>query len=75
MMKKSSTAYLLWFLCLFGLFGIHRFYAGNYITGVIWLVTGGLFLIGQLIDLVLISGMIDRSNLRFERDVEQVLQR
>jgi TM2 domain-containing membrane protein YozV len=73
-MKTSGIAYLLWFLVLFGLCGIHRFYAGRPITGVIWLLTGGVFLIGQLIDLVLIPGLIARSNLKFQRDVQQVLR-
>ena len=57
-MKRSSTAYLLWFLGIFGLLGLHRFYLGRHWTGLLWLVTGGLCGLGALIDLVLIPSMV-----------------
>ncbi len=63
-MRSTGTAYLWWLLCLFAVCGIHRFYAGKTVTGVIWLLTGGLFAVGQIIDLFLIPGMIDRANTR-----------
>ncbi len=63
-MKSNPIAYLLWLLSFFGLFGIHRFYNGKWITGIIWFLTGGLFLIGQLVDLFLIPLMTQRANFR-----------
>jgi TM2 domain-containing membrane protein YozV len=54
--KTHSTGlgYLMW---VFGFVGIHRFYYGKPITGVIWLLTGGLLLIGWIVDLFLIPSM------------------
>jgi TM2 domain-containing membrane protein YozV len=40
-----------WILLTFlGVFGIHRFYMGKWISGIIYLLTGGLFLIGYIYD-------------------------
>ncbi len=63
-MLSTGIAYLLWFGCLFGLCGIHRFYAGKVVTGLLWLFTLGLLGIGQLIDLFLIPSMIAQANAR-----------
>ncbi len=49
-----GIAYLLWLLCLVGVCGAHRFYTGRWVTGIIWLLTGGLLLFGQIVDLLLI---------------------
>ncbi|MBD3192887.1 MAG: NINE protein [Candidatus Heimdallarchaeota archaeon] len=35
-----------------GALGIHRFLKGYILSGIVWLLTGGLFLIGWLIDLI-----------------------
>ncbi len=63
-MKSTAGAYLLWCLGLCGFTGIHRFYAEKWLSGLLWLFTGGLLFIGQLIDLILIPGMIREANLR-----------
>lgn len=39
---------------LIGLAGVQRFYVGRVWTGILWLVTGGLFGIGQLYDVVML---------------------
>lgn len=42
---------LAWILLTFlGLLGIHRMYMGKWISGLLYLVTGGLFVIGYLYD-------------------------
>ncbi|QDU33723.1 TM2 domain protein [Poriferisphaera corsica] len=56
---STPTAYLLWCLCFIGLCGIHRFYSGRWVTGIIWILTGGLLLIGQIIDLFLIPSQCE----------------
>jgi TM2 domain-containing membrane protein YozV len=61
-MYTTGVAYLLWLGCFLGFCGLHRFYVGKPITGLLWLFTGGLLLIGQFIDLFLIPGMVDRAN-------------
>jgi TM2 domain-containing membrane protein YozV len=61
-MYTNGMAYLLWLPGLIGFCGIHRFYLGRPITGLIWFFTAGLLFIGQFIDLFLIPGQVDEAN-------------
>lgn len=63
-MKSKPVAFLLWCLCLTAICGIHRLYMGKYVTGILWFLTLGMFGIGQLIDLFLISDRVDIANNR-----------
>lgn len=61
--RQVAVGYLLWMACIpFGICGIHRIYAGRYFTGVLWLLTGGLCGVGQLVDLLFLPRMIDDHN-------------
>jgi len=52
-----------WILLTFlGVFGVHRFYLGKWISGLIWFFTGGLFLLGYLYDYWTLNEQIDEVN-------------
>jgi TM2 domain-containing membrane protein YozV len=59
---SQAVGYLLW---LIGFTGSHRFYFGRPISGTIWFLTLGLFLIGWIVDLFLIPSMDREADLRF----------
>jgi TM2 domain-containing membrane protein YozV len=59
---SSGTAFLLWLACALGLCGIHRFYLGKPVTGILYLLTFGIFGVGQLVDLFLLRGMVRETN-------------
>ena len=62
-MKSIFVAYLLWLIGLGGILGFHRFYLGRWVSGLLWFFTGGLFLIGALVDLLLVPEMVRVENL------------
>ena len=52
-----------WLLLVFlGVFGIHRFYMGKWISGIIWLCTGGLLTLGWLYDFWTLNQNISEQN-------------
>ncbi len=52
-----------WILLVFlGIFGVHRMYMGKWLTGILYLCTGGVFLIGYIYDLWTINDQITLIN-------------
>jgi TM2 domain-containing membrane protein YozV len=52
-----------WILLTFlGVFGIHRFYMGKWISGILYLCTGGLFFLGVLFDFWTLNEQVDERN-------------
>lgn len=61
---SKGWAFLLWMACLMGACGIHRFYLKKPWTGLIYLLTFGLFGIGQIIDLFHLGDMVKLADLK-----------
>ena len=53
--KKKGTALLLCCLGIIGIGGIHYFYVGRYIMGILYFCTCGMFFIGTIIDIIKIA--------------------
>lgn len=53
--SHKSRAVALVLALFLGFWGIHRFYAGKILTGIIWLLTGGFFFIGWIYDIIKIA--------------------
>lgn len=52
-----------WLLLAFlGIFGLHRFYIRKWLTGLLYLVTGGLLGIGYLYDLWTFNSQVNEAN-------------
>jgi TM2 domain-containing membrane protein YozV len=62
--QKGDLDYTLtWILLTFlGLFGIHRFYMGKWISGFVYLITFGIFGLGYLYDLWTLNEQVSLIN-------------
>lgn len=66
MRRSLALSYLLW--GLIGLTGAHRFYLRSYGLGFLYLLTGGLFGVGWLVDAFLLPGRVDAVNRQLEAE-------
>ena len=58
--KDYTIAWVL--LTFLGIFGVHRMYLGKWLSGLVYLLTGGIFLLGVLYDYWTLNGQIDAIN-------------
>ncbi len=54
--RELWIAYILWFF--FGLVGVHKFYLNKMGWGILYMLTGGLFVIGWLVDLFTLPSQV-----------------
>lgn len=53
--KQPKNKWTAFFLCLFlGIFGIHKFYEGKVLLGIVYFFTMGLFTVGVVVDLIVL---------------------
>lgn len=62
--RRGDHSYTIaWLLLTYlGVFGIHRFYMGKWLTGLVYLLSGGVFGLGLLYDLWTLNAQIDEAN-------------
>jgi TM2 domain-containing membrane protein YozV len=63
-MCELWLAYLLWLFGGCGALGLHRFYLRKFGTGILWLCSGGLCMVGSIYDLVNMRRLVDEANWR-----------
>jgi predicted transcriptional regulator len=63
-MYSVGLAYLLWLVSGFGVLGFHRFYLGKIPTGLLWMCTGGLGMLGSIYDFLTLPGQVREANIR-----------
>ena len=61
-MRSLTLSYLLALLGFAGLAGVHRFYLGKPVTGLIWFFTGGLGGLGTIYDLLTMESQVAEAN-------------
>ena len=63
-MYSVGIAYLLWLFSGCGALGFHRFYLGKIPTGVLWMFTGGMAMIGSIYDFFTLPRQVREANIR-----------
>ena len=63
-MPKKNAAAVFWLDMFFGFLGVHRFYLGHIGLGLVYLFTGGLFMVGAIVDLFIAWKITRKENVR-----------
>jgi TM2 domain-containing membrane protein YozV/predicted transcriptional regulator len=63
-MYSVGIAYLLWLVSGFGALGFHRFYLGKIPSGILWMCTGGLGMVGSIFDFLTLPAQVQEANIR-----------
>ena len=70
MLKRELwITYLLWFFL--GLIGVHKFYLNKFGWGILYILTGGIFLIGWIVDLFTIPMQVRAYNEQIDKMIQQ----
>ena len=64
-MFSTGLAYILWFIGGCGALGFHRFYLGKTPSGLLWLFTGGLGMVGAIYDFFTLTEQVREANIRY----------
>lgn len=67
----TGLSYLFWLISFAGVAGLHRFYLGKPVSGLVYLVTWGVFGVGTILDGIRMPALVRRA--RLERRIEQLL--
>ncbi|MCL2267177.1 MAG: TM2 domain-containing protein [Treponema sp.] len=63
-MYNTIVAYILFFISGFGALGFHRFYLGKIGTGLLWMFSGGMAMIGSIYDFFTLPRQVKEANIR-----------
>ncbi len=67
-MKSLLLTYLLWLIG--GLVGVHKFYLGRPIVGLLYFFTGGIFVVGWVVDFFTLPRQVHVANLLRQNQTE-----
>ena len=65
-MYSVGIAYFLWLISGCGALGFHRFYLNKPATGLLWIFTGGLGMVGAVYDFFTMGAQVREANIRLE---------
>ncbi len=63
---SSGVAYMMWMASLFNVHGLHRFYLGKPISGLLYLFTFGFGYIGTILDAIRMPALVAEENIKLQ---------